>query len=95
MDKYIDEDIAKTLIQTRAIGKVDYGNDLLYGINKKLNENGNKKKIPSQLQSLLAKNIEGWVEVVYFSLKLKSQTLVSLAVSEDKKEQEAYHKVLK
>ena len=36
MRKYMDVDIAKTLIQKMVISKLDYGNGLLYGVNKKL-----------------------------------------------------------
>ena len=33
--KYMDEDIARTLIQTMVMSKLDYANGLLYGVNKK------------------------------------------------------------
>ena len=36
MRKYMDEDIAKTLIQAMVISKLDYANGLLYGVDKKL-----------------------------------------------------------
>ena len=36
MRKYMDDDVARTLIQAMVISKLDYANGLLYGVNKNL-----------------------------------------------------------
>ena len=36
MRKYINENVAKTLVQNMVMSKLDYGNCLLYGVSKKL-----------------------------------------------------------
>ena len=36
MRKYMDEDVARTLVQTMVVSQLDYGNSLLHGANKTL-----------------------------------------------------------
>ena len=36
MRKYMDEDMAKFLVQTMVMSKLDYGNCIFYGVSKKL-----------------------------------------------------------
>ena len=36
MRKYMDEDVARTLVQAMVVSQLDYGNNLLHGANKTL-----------------------------------------------------------